>query len=185
MLLFRERTKRMRYRRARYAGGTYFFTLNLADRTSTLLTSNIDALRDAMRYVQARRPFDTVAIVVLPEHLHTVWTLPRDDADFATRWALIKAGFSRNLPKLEDVSASRRTKGERGIWQRRYWEHLIRDERDLARHVDYIHFNPVKHGHVRQAARWPYSSIHRYIKEGVLALDWAYASPDSDGEYGE
>ncbi len=138
-----------------------------------------------MRTVQARHPFDTLAIVVLPEHLHAISMLPNDDANFAMRWALIKARFSRKLPKHEAISASRRTKGERGIWRRRYWEHLIRDEQDLAKHVDYIHFNPVKHGHVERAVQWPYSSIHRYVRAGVLTADWAAEPADGDVGYGE
>jgi putative transposase len=175
----------MHYRRAKIAGATYFFTVNLADRNAALLTSNIEALRESMRYVQARHPFESIAIAVLPEHLHAIWTLPPQDSDFATRWALIKATFSRKLPRIEPISTSRRAKGERGIWQRRYWEHLIRDDCDLARHVDYVHFNPVKHGHVRQAVQWPYSSIHRYIREGLLASDWAGCIETDAGAYGE
>ena len=123
----------MHYRRAKIAGATYFFTVNLADRNAALLTSNIEALRESMRYVQARHPFESIAIAVLPEHLHAIWTLPPQDSDFATRWALIKATFSRKLPRIEPISTSRRAKGERGIWQRRYWERLIRDGCDLAR----------------------------------------------------
>lgn len=163
----------MRYRRARVAGATYFFTVNLADRQSNLLVEYIDALREALRHVRRAHPFHIDAMVVLPEHLHAIWTLPTDDADFATRWMLIKAGFSRPVPPLEHRSPSRAAKGERGIWQRRYWEHLIRDEQDFARHVDYIHFNPVKHGHAMRAVDWRYSSIHRYIRLGLVAPDWA------------
>ena len=163
----------MRYRRANAAGGTYFFTVNLADRSSTLLIDAVDILRDAMRRVQQRHPFHIDAIVILPDHLHAIWTLPPDDAAFAKRWALIKAVFSRNLPPTEQRSASRRKKGERGIWQRRYWEHLIRDDDDYARHIDYIHINPVKHGHAVHPIEWPYSSIHRYVKEGMLPSDWS------------
>jgi putative transposase len=108
----------------------------------------------------------------LPDHVHAVWTLPRDDADFATRWMLIKAGFSRRLARTERIRASRAKKGERGIWQRRYWEHLIRDEYDYYKHVDYIHYNPVKHGYTKRPADWPHSSIHRYIEAGIIEPDW-------------
>ncbi len=162
----------MRYRRANTAGATYFFTVNLADRSNTLLIDAIDVLREAMRAVQQRHPFHIDAIVVLPDHLHTIWTLPADDAAFPMRWALIKAAFSRKIPNTERRSASRHSKGERGIWQRRYWEHQIRDDNDFARHVDYIHINPVKHGYVEWAADWAHSSIHRYVADGRLPADW-------------
>lgn len=142
----------MRYRRADAAGGTYFFTVNLVDRRSDTLVRHMAELRTAMRTVISTHPFAITAMVVLPEHLHAIWRLPKDDVGYPTRWALIKAGFSRQLPKDELISASRRTKRERGIWQRRYWEHQIRDEADLAQHVDYIHFNPVKHGLVSRPA---------------------------------
>ena len=139
-----------------------------------------------MAHVKKRRPFKLDAIVVLPEHLHALWTLPEDDGDFATRWILIKAGFSRQLPKGEPCNASRRTKRERGIWQRRYWEHLIRDEEDFKRHVDYIHYNAVKHGHVNRASDWPYSSIHQYIANGTLPENWGCGMELFDGlSFGE
>ena len=163
----------MRYRRANIGGGVYFFTVNLADRQSTLLVDHVDNLREAVRLVKARHPFDILAWVTLPEHLHAIWRLPPDDADFPQRWALIKAQFSKSIPMGEHIRPSRHRKGERGIWQRRYWEHLIRDDDDLQRHVDYIHINPVKHGYVTRASDWPYSSIHRYIGRGELTNDWA------------
>ncbi|WP_018971816.1 REP-associated tyrosine transposase [Rudaea cellulosilytica] len=163
----------MRYRRANVYGGTYFFTVNLADRSSRLLVDRIDDLRASVRLVKQRHPFEIVAWIVLPEHLHAIWTLPQDDADYSTRWALIKAGFSRRIERSEVISPSRRAKGERGLWQRRFWEHQIRDGIDLQRHVDYVHFNPVKHGHALRAADWRYSSIHRYVRLGDLPGDWA------------
>jgi putative transposase len=135
------------YRRNLLLGGSYFFTANLADRRRALLTDHIDVLRAAFRRVRARHPFAIEAAVILPDHLHTIWTLPESDADFATRWRLIKGGFSHALPGGERISASRAAKSERGIWQRRCWEHTLRDEDDFARHLDYIHFNPVRHGH--------------------------------------
>ena len=176
----------MRYRRADIAGGTYFFTVNLADRSSRLLVSHIDVLRSAVRVVRQRHPFEIVAWVVLPEHMHAIWTLPENDADFAGRWSLIKSGFSRAVARMEteNVSASRSRKRERGIWQRRFWEHLIRDEVDLQRHIDYVHINPVKHGHVTRASAWPYSSIHRYVERGWLSADWA-CEPDAVERVGE
>ncbi len=161
------------YRRNFLGGGTFFFTVNLADRRSCLLTAHIDLLRRAFRDVRRRHRFEIEAIVVLPDHLHAIWTLPEDDADFALRWRQIKAGFSRTLPGGESVSASRAGKGERGVWQRRYWEHTIRDDADFARHVDYIHFNPVKHGHATRVRDWPHSSFHRMVKLGIYPLDWA------------
>ena len=138
----------MHYRRNDAAGGTYFFSVNLAERRSDLLVRHIDSLRASMKSVKDAHPFAILATVVLPEHLHAIWRLPPDDADYPLRWSLIKAGFSRRLAKGERICASRQAKHERGIWQRRYWEHQIRDEIDLARHVDYIHYNPVKHGWV-------------------------------------
>ncbi|HZQ13067.1 MAG TPA: transposase [Pseudolabrys sp.] len=159
------------YRRAKIAGGTFFFTLTLADRSSDLLLREIDRLRRAYAQVQERRPFDTVAICILPDHLHAIWSLPSGDTDFARRWNLIKGGFSRGLSDTVR-SQSKIAKREKGIWQRRYWEHAIRDEADLARHIDYIHFNPVKHGLVSRVCDWPHSSFHRYVKRGDLPSDW-------------
>ncbi len=161
------------YRRNFVPGGSYFFTVNLIDRRTALLTDKIELLRTAFRYTRMRHPFTVKAIVVLPEHLHAIWTLPEGDADFALRWRLIKSAFARGLPKGEPVSASRADRGERGIWQRRYWEHTLRDESDFARHAHYIHFNPVKHGHVGRVADWPYSSFHRMVRLGVYPDDWA------------
>jgi putative transposase len=152
------------YRRAWVPGGTYFFTVNLLERNRWLLVEHVDRLRVAFAQTRATRPFEVVAAVVLPDHLHCVWRLPDGDADNATRWSAIKAAFSRSLPADERRSPRRLVKGERGIWQRRYWEHLIRDDNDLAAHVAYIHFNPVKHGHVAHAQDWPYSTIHRFVR---------------------
>jgi len=174
----------MRYRRSDTAGGTFFFTLNLAKRSSRLLTEHINVLRHSVRQVRRAHPFDIVAMVVLPDHLHAIWKLPPGDYDYPLRWSLIKAGFSRALEKTEHISESRKRKRERGIWQRRYWEHQLRDENDLARHVDYIHINPVKHGHTITPVDWTYSSIHRYIRQGIVPPDWA-ASHDNLSEFGE
>jgi putative transposase len=173
------------YRRLKVDGGTYFFTVNLANRRGTLLTDHIAELRRAFRYVQARQPFAIEAVVVLPDHLHALWRLPHGDADYALRWLLIKKTFSRELPGGELRTPSRVAKRERGIWQRRYWEHLIRDETDFARHVDYIHFNPVKHGHVTQVADWPYSSFHRYVRLGLLPESWGGGESSNDEGFGE
>jgi len=161
------------YRRNRIPGGTYFFTVNLLERSSSMLVTHIDALRDAVRTVRARRPFHIDAWVVLPDHMHAVWTLPADDADYSGRWKAIKIAFAKALPKTERLSPVRAAKGERGIWQRRFWEHTIRDEQDYAAHVDYVHINPVKHGLVARVRDWPHSSFHRYVAQGVYAPDWA------------
>ena len=134
------------YRRLRIPGGTYFFTVNLLNRDTDLLTRHIQALRSAVRATRASRPFHIDAWVVLPDHLHCVWTLPPGDEDFCNRWKAIKTRYVQCIPATESRSPSRAKRGERGIWQRRYWEHFIRDEADYARHVDYIHINPVKHG---------------------------------------
>ncbi len=150
------------YHRNLVPGGTFFFTVNLEDRELRLLTDHIELLRAAFRYAHQRRPFTMDAIVVLPDHLHAIWTLPEGDADFANRWMLIKSYFSRGLAKDEPVCASRQRKRERGIWQRRFWERTIRDEADFATHVEYIHSNPVKHGHAPDQAAWPYSSYRRW-----------------------
>jgi len=168
----------MYYRRAKIEGGTYFFTVNLVNRDADLLVRHIDKLRSVINQVKHRHPFALTAMVVLPEHLHAIWRLPPGDTDYSMRWSLIKAGFSRSLAKNEIVNSSRQRKRERGIWQRRYWEHCIRDESDLARHVDYIHFNPVKHGLVLQARDWPYSTLHGYIARGLLAQDWGSDTGD-------
>jgi putative transposase len=173
------------YRRNFISGGTFFFTVNLAERRLRLLTDHVGVLRAAFRQTRAIHPFTIEAIVVLPDHLHAIWLLPEDDSDFATRWRLIKSVFSRALPRGERISESRISKGERGIWQRRYWEHTLRDERDFARHMDYIHFNPVKHGHVQQVKDWPYSSFHRMMRLGVYPQDWAGSAKEAEGGFGE
>ena len=173
------------YRRAFLAGGTYFFTVNLADRRASLLTEHIGLLRAAFRYTRERHPFAIEAIVVLPDHLHAIWSLPEDDADFPKRWQLIKATFSRRLPTGELVSESRKRKSERGIWQRRYWEHAVRDQGDLDRHLDYIHFNPVKHGHVPRVEDWPHSSFHRLVRLGAYPPDWGGDARETTSGFGE
>jgi putative transposase len=173
------------YRRNFLPGATYFFTVNLAERRSPILTDNIDLLRGAFRDVRRIHPFAIDAIAILPDHLHALWTLPEGDANFPVRWRLIKAGFSRGLPREELVSASRLRKGERGVWQRRYWEHTIRDEADFARHADYIHFNPVKHGLVARVRDWAFSSFHRMVRLGVYPEDWAGGRDEAAGSFGE
>ena len=174
----------MRYRRAIIAGATYFFTVNLADRSRRLLVEQVADLREVVRQVRAAHPFNILTWCVLPEHLHAVWTLPPGDADDSLRWGLIKAGFSRRVPPGERIRNSRLAKGERGIWQRRFWEHLISDDLDLERHVDYTHFNPVKHGYAQAVRDWPWSSFHAYVRKGWLSENWGYAGVH-EGDFGE
>ena len=173
------------YRRNIIPGASYFFTVTLLDRTSRLLVERIAELRDAFRTVQAQRPFIMDAVVILPDHLHCIWTLPPGDADYALRWRESKSQFSRRVPMGERRSLGRVNKGERGIWQRRYWEHTLRDERDVERHIDYIHYNPVKHGYVTRLPEWPYSSFHGFVRKGIYSADWSGGGGCVDGEFGE
>ena len=153
------------YVRPRLPGASVFFTVALADRRSCLLVEEIERLRRAVRQTMAERPFRIEAWVVLPDHLHAVWTLPEADADYSTRWRLIKAGFSRDLP-LGRPRASHEARQERGLWQRRFWEHNIRNDADFAAHIRYCWWNPVKHGFVERPEDWDYSSVHRDVREG-------------------
>ena len=161
------------YRRAWHKGGTYFFTVNLLQRQGDdLLTRNAGLLRDVVRSVRDRHPFRIHGWVVLPDHLHCVIELPSGDSDFALRWRLIKMEFPKALPRTERLSRVRVSRGERGIWQRRFWEHLIRDDADLQAHMDYVHYNPAKHGLVKRVADWPYSTFHRLVAQGIYPVDW-------------
>jgi len=170
------------YRRARIAGGTYFFTVALRDRRADTLVRHVGLLRQALRCVQTARPWRTDAMVVMPDHLHALWTLPDLDSDYAGRWRAVKSRFVRSL-RQAGVGVRSNAKGEADVWQRRFWEHLIRDEEDFARHVEYIHFNPVKHGHVAHVADWRWSTFHRYVRQGWLSRDWA--SSGIEGSFGE
>jgi putative transposase len=172
------------YRRLNIEGGTFFFTVTLADRSGDLLIRHIDRLRSIYQSVQTERHFESIAVCILPDHIHAIWSLPSNDTDYARRWNFIKGGFSRGLPALPR-SSSKIAKREKGIWQRRYWEHAIRDDNDLARHIDYIHFNPVKHGLVSQVCDWPHSSFHQYVKRGDLPSDWGGGIRDIGGSFGE
>ncbi|MCL1961156.1 MAG: transposase [Desulfovibrionaceae bacterium] len=173
------------YRRNFIPGGSFFFTVNLAERNRSLLTDHIGLLREVFRGVRQRHPFTMDAIVVLPDHLHAVWTMPQGDADFATRWRQIKSTFSRHLARGERISPSRSARGERGIWQRRYWEHTIRDETDFERHVNYIHINSLKHGLVDRVCDWRPSSFHRYVALGIYPLNWGCAISQNGRQFGE
>ncbi|GHT91666.1 transposase [Betaproteobacteria bacterium] len=166
------------YRRARVPGGTYFFTVNLLNRQSKLLMTHIAQLRETVRQVRQQQPFHIDAWVVLPEHMHCIWTLPSGDQNYAARWKDIKTGFSKRLPKTELVSTARTKQGERGIWQRHYWEHTIRDDEDYAAHVNYCYINPLKHGLVEQVKDWQFSTFHRDVKNGLFPLDWGCENLD-------
>ncbi|MEM7088398.1 MAG: transposase [Pseudomonadota bacterium] len=178
------------YRRVRIPGAKYFFTISLADRSSDLLVREVARLRTAFAVTQKERPFWCDAFVVLPDHLHAVWTLPPGDADYSTRWGAIKARFTRGVkaggamgcnPILR--TSSKIAKGDAGIWQRRFWEHTIRDERDYRNHLEYCWGNPVKHGLVAHPTDWPYSSIHRDIRAGRVDPEWN--SQVTEGTFGE
>ena len=161
------------YRRVYVPGASWFFTVNLAQRKGNdLLTRRIDELRQAFRYVQKKHPFKLEGVVILPDHLHCTWTLPQGDSNFSMRWNLLKGFFSRAIEKGECVSQSRQKRRERGLWQRRFWEHLLTDQTDFNQHIDYIHWNPVKHGRVKRVADWPHSSFHEYVARGIYTKNW-------------
>ena len=171
------------YRRLWVPGATCFFTVNLFDRRRGLLVEHVDALHAAFGDARRAQPFEMVALVVLPDHLHCLWRLPSGDADNAGRWSRIKAGFSRRIEAPGACSPSRTKRRERNIWQRRFWERLILDEDDLRRHLEYIHFNPVKHGHAKHASDWPHSTLHGHIARDWPAADWA--ADDAPDRFGE
>jgi putative transposase len=178
------------YRRLRISGGSYFFTLSLYDRRSAVLTDApvLAALRAAIVQTRGTRPWTIDAWVLLPDHLHCIWTLPPGDTDYSARWSAIKRLTSQavRLPQAQPASASRLRRRESNLWQRRFWEHCIRDEEDFARHLDYVHWNPVKHGLVARAADWPWSSLHRWIGLGVYPADWGLAEDQEAGsDHGE
>jgi putative transposase len=174
----------VRYRRNVVPGGTYFFTVTLADRSSSILIDHVGELRTAFRATRRERPFAIDAVVILPDHLHAIFTLPTGDTDFSGRWRRIKGHFSTRLI-AEGFAGARRPNGDLALWQRRFWEHTIRDDEDFARHVDYIHFNPVKHGLATRVCDWPYSSFHRYVRQGILPNDWAGDVHAAGARYGE
>ena len=164
------------YRRIYMPGASWFFTVNLAHKQGNyLLVEQIDLLREAFKYVKKRHPFYMDAVVVMPNHLHCIWTLPEGDADYSLRWRLLKAFFSRGIPKDEVISNSREKRRERGIWQRRFWTHLLTDQEDYNQHFDYIHWNPVKHGWVKKVHEWEYSSFHRAVEDGLYSLEWGHS----------
>lgn len=168
----------MHYRRDRTAGATYFFTLVSWHRIPWFSdAANVARLRTAFRRVRLAHPFLINAMVVLPDHLHCLWTLPEGDDDYPMRWNQIKGAFTASLPDSAKHPRGETERREQAVWQHRYWEHRIRDEADFARHCDYIHWNPVKHGLVLQASDWPYSSFHRFVRAGMYPADWGMADP--------
>ena len=172
-----------KYIRNQLAGATYFFTLTTAQRQSQLLAEHIHLFRQAYQRANALHPFTTIAISVLPNHLHAIWQMPVNDGDYALRWRMIKSNFSRNFSANKTRSDSKIKHREKGIWQRRYWEHQIRDDVDLQRHVDYIHYNPVKHGYVTKVKDWPHSTFHKHVAQGIYTENWGVF--DETGAFGE
>ncbi|MBI3773509.1 MAG: transposase [Gammaproteobacteria bacterium] len=174
----------MRYRRAFVSGCSFFFTVVTEQRRPLLVSPEaVNILRMAFRVVRSTHPFEVDAIVILPDHLHCIWTLPPGDADFATRWRLIKTWFTKHCDPASRMMPNRArvTKGQQAIWQHRYWEHALKNDADFSRHVEYIHFNPVKHGYVLSAIEWPHSSFRRYVKDGVYLADWGQETMGFDG----
>ena len=176
------------YRRAGVAGGTYFFTAVTHGRQAILTNDDVRAaLRDAIDLVRKRQPFRIDGWVLLPDHMHTIWTLPEGDANFSERWRRIKRHIAVACPaysRPELLTQRRIAKGQSSLWQNRFWEHLIRDEADLRSHLDYLHGNPLKHGLVQRVADWPWSSFHRYLRHGLYPEDWG-GSVDVDLQVGE
>jgi putative transposase len=178
------------YRRARMPGATYFFTLVTHQRQRFLCDAPVRAaLREAIGRVRASHPFAIDGWVLLPDHFHCIWTLPPGDAAFGARWGMIKRHVSTSCPFLQTdrrLSVSRKKRHESSLWQRRFWEHLIRDDDDYARHMDYLHYNPVKHGLTRSVRDWPHSTFHRLVEQGVYEESWGQAVEDGDGDaFGE
>jgi putative transposase len=178
------------YRRANTKGGTYFFTVVTYRRQRFLCNETVrTALREGIQATQATHPFTIDGWVLLPDHLHCIWTLPVDDADFGIRWAMIKRYVTKQCnPELKRDDWMKRSKQKRKestIWQRRFWEHQIRDDRDYENHMDYLHYNPVKHGLVAKVANWQYSTFHRYVRQGVYGMDWAGVNVQDTENFGE
>jgi putative transposase len=173
------------FRRDRTPGATYFFTVVTHRREPLLLRPPLLlALREAVHRVRRDNPFEIVAWVTMPDHIHCIWTLPTGDADFPSRWSMIKRLASQALDARGSVSGTQAKRREAGLWQPRFWEHRILDEKDLEAHVDYIHWNPVKHGCVTRPVEWKYSTIHRYIRRGLLPADWGIGG-EPRGQFGE
>ncbi|MGP0170604.1 REP-associated tyrosine transposase [Pseudomonas sp. NCHU5208] len=175
-----------RYRRAPEAGASYFFTLVTYQRRPILTdATSRAALRQAIEQVRLRYPFCIEGWVLLPDHLHCIWRLPPGDANFSVRWSLIKRLTSQQVVAPAAISLSRQLRRESGLWQRRFWEHCIRDDEDYQRHMDYLHFNPVRHGLVRHVQDWPWSSFHRLVRAGVYPADWGGGDVREGDGFGE
>ena len=160
------------YKRCYQPGGNYFFTLVTYERRPIFINpDNVAYLKAAINKVKKKYPFSLNAIVILPDHLHCIWRLPENDTDFSMRWRLIKRYFSL------EISASINHRKEKEVWQRRFWEHLIRDENDWRKHMDYIHYNPVKHGLVPSPEEWPHSSFCHYVEKGFYEKNWGSMKP--------
>jgi len=165
----------MKYRRAFVPGGSYFFTVVTERRQKIFIDDkNVEILRQAFKNVMKKYPFTIDAAVILPEHLHFVWTLPSNDTDFSTRWRLIKTWFTKHCEyeSIIKLNNSQITRDEKNIWQHRYWEHLLRDELDFEQHINYVHYNPVKHGYVSKPIDWEYSSFYKYVEENIISSNW-------------
>jgi len=178
----------MRYRRPQGKGGTFFFTVVTHDRRPFLCEpKNIELLRESFRKVMAAHPFSIEAIVIMPDHIHALWTLAAEDVDFSRRWSLIKSGFTRGCDDACKAlpDPSRMARKQQAVWQHRFWEHQIRDDTDFARHADYIHYNPVKHGYVKAPVDWPYSSFHRFVREGKYPANWGSTIMEFDPAVGK
>lgn len=171
------------FRRNRQKGGMYFFTVTLHNRKSQVLTDHIDLLKTAFSGIKKEHPFSIQSIVILPEHLHTIWELPFGD-DYSTRWRKIKRLFTRQLLE-RGARIEKNNRDEYFLWQKRYWEHTIRNAKDYERHVNYIHYNPVKHGLVQRVRDWPHSSFHAYLKQGLLPEHWGGDIKELGGDFGE
>jgi putative transposase len=171
-----------RYIRLKQRGGTFFFTL-VTYRRQPLLTrpGALDMLRESLEEVRRHQPFLLRAWVILPDHGHFIWTLPPDDDDYSSRWGRLKSAFTRRLyaemPNLKPMSAAQRRRNEKTVWQRRFWEHQIRDSEDFTAHMDYLHYNPVRHGLVKRVSEWRYSSFHTYVERGVYGTNWGGSAP--------
>jgi putative transposase len=176
------------YRRARAPGGTFFFTVVTHERQPILLEPEFRAaLREAVARTRTHHPFSIDAWVLLPDHLHTIWTLPEDDGNFSLRWNMVKQLTSKALPTFQDhskLSPSRVSRRETSIWQRRFWEHQVQDDADFAHCMSYVHFNPVKHGLVSRVQDWEWSTFHRYVAQGVYPERWGEGL-EMDGGFGE
>lgn len=174
----------MNYRRSFVPGGTFFFTVTLRNRKSSVLVDQIHLLKEAVQRVKTQHPFLIKAYVILPEHLHMIWQLPHGDSNYSQRWKKIKALFSKSIHKSA-FPLSKTRHNEYCLWQRRFWEHTIKDETDFEHHVNYIHYNPIKHGLVESLHHWPHSSFHHYLRIGRLPKNWADSMFETMRGFGE